>query len=128
MAAGPEPFNQTRTTGNSVLPDPFVLYSSEAYPKSMESVLRLCEYMWLHSGQLKMSLQRVVRYFLTKVEIDGPTSKKEKNLYLDYLNDHLNVLRILGTLGDDQICYGNSFSSLYMPFNRLLFCSKCNLT
>lgn len=128
MTASVSPFSSPNRSTESPVPDPFVLYSSNSYPKDIESVFRLCEYMWLESGQFKMGLQRVVRYFLTQVEVDGPVSKKEKNKYLDYLNDHLNVIRILGNLGDDEICYGNSFSSLYMPFNRILICDKCSLT
>ena len=121
--------NKSPSTGsNSLLPDPFVMYSSTAYPRSIESVLRLCEYMWLHAGQFKMAMQRVVRYFLTKVEIDGRISDKEKSKYTEFLNDQLGIMNVLGILADDFICYGNSFSSLYLPFNRILFCTKCSLS
>lgn len=110
------------------LPDPFVTYASYAYPNNIVDVFRLCEYMWLNSGDFKMALQRVVRYFLTKIEFGGDISDKEKRRYREFFYDQLKIDNVLGMVGDDFICYGNSFTSIYLPFNRLLICEKCKLT
>lgn len=111
----------------SPLPDPYVLYSTYHMPTNMINVLRLCEHLWLSSGQYKMAMERVSRYFITKVVFDD-VNDKEKKRYEEFFNDHLNINTLLSEVADDFMCYGNSFSSLYMPFNRILICKKCNYT
>lgn len=123
---------QSRSPGygsnNSVLPDPFVSYATTAYPRNMENVLRLCEYMWLHAGDFKMALQRISRYFITKVEFEGKISDKEKKRWEEFLNDKLQIGTLLGTIADDFLAYGNSFTTVYLPFTRLLICNTCGFT
>jgi len=96
-------------------------------PESISDVMKLCEYIWLTSGQYKMAMQRVSRYFLTKVVFDG-VSDTEKKKYDEFFNGTLNIMSLLSEVADDLQCYGNSFTSLYMPFNRILICEKCSLT
>jgi hypothetical protein len=116
-------------SGNDNLPDPFVSYSNVAYPSNLVDVFRLCEYMWLNSGQFKMAMQRIIRYFLTKVEFGGDTiSDSEKKRYREFLVDQLGIMDLAALVGDDFICYGNSASTLYLPFNRILTCTKCKLS
>lgn len=112
---------------SSTMPDPYVLYSTSQMPTNISDVLRLCEFIWLTSGQYKMAMQRVVRYFLTKVTFDG-VSDKEKTRYEEFFNDELKIMTLLAELGDDFSAYGNSFSSVYMPFNRILYCSQCSFS
>lgn len=90
---------------DSTLPDPFVSYATTAYPRNMENVLRLCEYMWLHAGDFKMALQRISRYFITKVEFDGKVSDKEKKRWEEFLNDKLKIITVLSTIADDFLCF-----------------------
>jgi hypothetical protein len=123
---------QSRNPGygsnNSTLPDPFVTYATSAYPRNMENVLRLCEYMWLHAGDFKMAMQRISRYFITDIELEGKISDKEKKRWKEFLKDKMNIISILSTISDDFLSYGNSFTTIYLPFNRLLMCDTCNLT
>lgn len=120
-------FDNTRgPSDRSSLPDPFVLYSTTQMPKTITDVLRLCEHIWLNSGQYKMSMQRIARYFLTSVVFDDLGDQGRK-VYMDFLHDVLKIDTLLAELSDDFMCYGNSFTSLYMPFNRILFCDQCGL-
>jgi len=116
-------------SGNDVMPDPFVSYSTVAYPNNLVDVFRLCEYMWLNSGQFKMAMQRIIRYFLTKVEFGGDSiSDSEKKRYKEFLIDQMGIMDLAALVGDDFMCYGNSASTLYLPFNRILTCTKCKLS
>ena len=122
-------FAYTPKGGNdtkSHLPDPYVMYSTVQMPRSISDILKLCEHIWLTSGQYKMAMQRIGRYFLTKVVFDD-VSDTEKKKYDEFFNGTLNIMSVLAELVDDFMCYGNSFASLYMPFNRIVICDKCNL-
>lgn len=112
-------------TQHTTLPDPYVLYSTEQMPRHIEDVLRLCENVWLNSGQYKMAMQRIGRYFLTKLIFDK-VSDTEKKKYEEFFEDVLDIYTLLAEVADDFLCYGNSFTSLYIPFNRFLHCTKCN--
>jgi len=114
-------------TYQSNLPDPYVMYSTTQMPDSISDVLKLCEHIWLNSGQYKMAMQRISRYFLTKVAFEDG-GDKEKDRYVEFFNSTLNVMTLLAEVADDYACYGNSFTSLYMPFNRILFCDECSFS
>lgn len=103
--------------------DPFVNYATLMMPRTMEDILRWSESLWHRNGTYAMASQRVVSYFLTKVDITD-ASEDEKKKYIDFLENQLKVMTELEYLGKDFLCYGNSFSSLYVPFRRFLRCSK----
>lgn len=106
---------------------PFATYARQHYPRNLNEVWNWAEYLWLHHGIYTRAIQRAVRYFLNKVEIFGTTDFKIRQKYNNFLNDELNILDVMGMLGDDYMAYGNSFSSVYRPFYRNLICPtrKC---
>jgi hypothetical protein len=73
-----------------------------------------------------MAAQRVVRYFLTEVELTD-ASDDEKEKYEEFLNNQIKIMEVLATVGDNYMAYGNSFVSLHVPFRRYLRCPKCHL-
>jgi len=73
-----------------------------------------------------MAAQRVVRYFLTKVELTD-ASDDEKEKYEAFLEHDLKIMNILATAGDNRMAYGNEFASFNVPFRRYLRCPKCHL-
>ena len=87
-----------------------------------------CEWLWLHQGIYSKAIERMVRYFLTKVEIYGTTDYKVRRKYQDWLTDTLGIMSTLAMVGDDYWCFGNSFSSIYKSFHRNLVCpiEKCS--
>lgn len=111
----------------NAFPDPFFDYASTQMPRSLYDVLRWCEFVWLTNGTYRTACQRIVRYFLTKVELED-VDDEEKEKYDEFLQHQMKIIDILATLGDDFLCYGNSFSSVWIPFRRYLRCpnDECN--
>jgi hypothetical protein len=126
------PTAPTGTSGDyrkytSAFPDPFFDYASTQMPRSLYDVLRWCEFVWLTNGTYRTACQRIVRYFLTKVELED-VDDEEKEKYDEFLTHQMKIIDILATIGDDWMCYGNSFSSIWLPFRRYLRCpnEQCN--
>jgi len=109
---------------SSAFPDPFFDYASTQMPRSLYDVLRWCEFIWVTNGTYRMASQRVVRYFLTKIELED-ASDDEKNKFEEFLEKQVKALDVLAVVGDDYMCYGNSLTSLHVPFRRHLRCRKC---
>lgn len=119
--------NTSQTPNNrfqGAFPDPYLDYASTQMPRSIYDVLRWAEFSWLSHGTYRMAMQRVVRYFLTKVELMD-VSDAEREKYEDFMVDHLHLMDHLAQLGDTYMAYGNAFISLHIPFRRNLRCPKC---
>jgi hypothetical protein len=116
--------NSSLNRHSQAFPDPFFDYASTQMPRSLYDVFRWCEYIWITSGTYRMAAQRVVRYFLTKIELEG-ASDNEKEKYEEFLDKQMRAMDILASIGDDYLCYGNSLTSIHIPFRRYLRCRKC---
>lgn len=116
-------------------PDPFADMSSLAMPETIQDALRWCEYILMANGPYRSAISRVISYFITDIEIvasgggDGEDriGREEKQKYLDFLNDTIGIKNVLHTVALDYLCYGNSFTSLLVPFRRYLSCPGCGL-
>lgn len=118
-------------------PDPFCDMASTAMPETIYDAHRWCEYIVMSNGPYRSALSRVISYFLTDIEISAPSGgagsnrlgREEKQKYLDFLNDTIGIKNVLGTVALDYLTYGNSFTSLTVPFRRYLMCpqSGCGL-
>jgi len=104
-------------------PDPFLDYSSTQMPRSLYDVMRWAEFVWISWGIYRTAAQRVVRYFLTKVEIHD-ASDNEKEKYEETLEE-MGVVGELARAGDNFMTYGNEVISLQVPFRRHLRCQAC---
>lgn len=114
------------SSGTQWFPDPFLDYSGMYTPRNLRSMLRWCELFWAHNGTYRMALERVVAYFLTKIEI-LEVSDSIKKKYEEFLNDTLKAISVMRLIGLDLVFYGNSFSSQFVPFRRYLRCTCCRL-
>ena len=112
------------SSGVQWFPDPFLDYSGMYTPRNLKSMLRWCELLWAHNGTYRMALERVCAYFLTQVEILDVADEVKKR-YEEFLNDTLRVTAQLRMVGLDFLFYGNSFTSLFVPFRRSLRCNRC---
>jgi hypothetical protein len=119
---------------NDAFPDPFGDVASLAMPITIQDALRWCEFIIMKNGPYREALRRVLSYFITDIEISSPTGDVDKRLgveekqkYLDFLNDTLGIKSILHDVGLDFLTYGNSFTSLLVPFKRYLWCPRCKL-
>lgn len=107
-------------------PDPFMDMASLAMPETMQDALRWCEYIFMANNTYSQAMSRVISYFLTDVEItDDEASREEKDKVSEFLHDTLDIQNVLQQVAFDYICYGNSFTSILMPFKRYLSCPKC---
>lgn len=131
---GGKPFGQYKYADDR-FPDPFADMASLAMPETILDALRWCEYIVMANGPYRSAIARVISYFLTDIEIvsagggtgEDRIGREEKQKYLDFLNDTLGIKNVLGTVALDYICYGNSFTSLIVPFRRYLSCPQCAL-
>lgn len=105
-------------------PDPFLDMASLVMPRSLKNVLDMCEGIWLKNGTYRMAASRIVRYFVTSVEFED-IDESQRDTLMAFMNNRLRVTDQLSLLGDDFLAYGNSFSSIVLPFRRFLVCSKC---
>ena len=84
-----------------------------------------CESLWFRNPTYARASKRIVAYFLTPVKVYG-CSDSEAERYQNFLNETLDVKNILSDLGEDFMAYGNSFSSVIIPFKRMLRCNHCS--
>lgn len=108
-------------------PDPFLDMASLTLPRSMRDALDVCEFIWLKNGTYRMGTSRIVRYFITDIKFSGQDEEKSANLK-NFLKHRLKVTEQLMMIGDEFLSYGNSFSSVVIPFRRYLRCAVCNKT
>ena len=122
--AGSHSDKLNRFTG--YFPDPYLDYASTQMPRSLYDVFQWAEYVWLTYGVYRIASQRVVRYFLTNIELMD-ASDDEKQKYEEFLKN-FKIMSELALAGDNLMTYGNSFVSLRIPFRRYLECPKCHLS
>lgn len=107
-------------------PDPYADISSFYLPTSIKDAFDLTENLVMTMPPFRAVIQRVVRYFLTTIELHG-ASDVNRQKYEDFFNNQLHLLQQLGEIGEDVSIYGNAFISIYLPFKRMLTCPKCGL-
>jgi hypothetical protein len=90
-----------------------------------------CEYIMNANGVYRQAVDRVVSYFITDVEIndigENTVGQEEKEKFRVFLEDTLAIKNVLHTVAMDYLTYGNSFTSLLLPFRRYLSCKQCGL-
>lgn len=111
-------------SGASKYPNPFFDIASEYVPSDINQIFELCEYLMTTMAPFSAVSGRVVRYFLTEIVVEGEEDK-DRDKFEEFLDKKLRLLETLGEIGDDYICYGNVFLSLFLPFDRVLICPHC---
>ena len=105
--------------------DPLNSISRKYVPSNIKDVFKLVEELWIYMGTVRTALQRIVRYFVTELEISSDYDEEKR--WDKLLNYSLNIDNKLSQIGDDFVAYGNSLTSAYIPFIRYLKCQKCQL-
>lgn len=112
--------------GQDYFPDPFADYASTVMPDTIADAHKWCEYIIDGNGVYSSAIKRVLSYFVTEVEVgNDDTGDDEKTKYEDFLNDVLQIKKVLFNVGLNFITYGNAFVSLVVPFRRYLYCPEC---
>ncbi len=109
--------------------DPFMDAASLVMPRTIYDALRWAEFLLLSQGTYREALSRVISYFITNVHIGPGTGSKrigheEREKYEVFLEDTLGIKSVLYTVAFDFLTYGNSFTSLHVPFRRSLACPQ----
>ena len=117
--------------GDEPFPDPFMDYASTVMPENIRDALRYCEFIFNSNSMIREAARRVISYFITDIEVKGIGDKDigddERGKYESFLNETLDIRTILHSVCLDFLCYGNSFTTLVVPFRRYLSCPKCYL-
>lgn len=100
----PGEYSTLTQSGANKFPNPFFDIASEYLPRDLRQIFEFCEYIYLTFGTYRSAARKVVRYFLTDLVLDGE-SDKEREEYLDYLNNELHLMSILAEIGDDYMCF-----------------------
>jgi hypothetical protein len=133
---GPSSQTGFGTLGRGVMsderfPDPFCDVASLSMPESIQTALRWCEYIMNANGPYRQAIDRVVSYFITDIEVgdlgENTVGREEKEKFRVFLDDTLSIKNVLHTVAMDYMTYGNSFTSLLIPFRRYLSCNSCGL-
>lgn len=109
---------------NSKTANPFCDMASQYIPQDLDEIFELVELMYLTMPPFKAVSERLVRYFLTDIVING-ASDDEREKYEDLFDKKLHMIQQLALIGDDYKVYGNAFASVYFPFDRFLVCPQC---
>jgi len=105
-------------------PQVFSDLSSRYAPRTMRDALWLCEYLYLNYGIYRKASERVVDYFLTKPNYRGQSAAEQKK-FERIMNVDVKIIEKLREIALDRACYGNSFTSIHLPFVRMLRCTGC---
>jgi hypothetical protein len=103
--------------------DPFLDMASTTVPSDIKEIFKWVEYVYIDNGIVRSATERLVNYFITDVNVVSDSSET-----VDIVNDVLkaiNIKSLLTTVGIDYVVYGNSFSTVYFPFIRMLKCTRC---
>jgi hypothetical protein len=110
-------------------PDPFCDLASLAMPETIQDAMRWCEFILVKNGPFREAINRVISYFITDVEIISPdgdskerVGREEKQKYDNFLENTIGIKSVISQVALDYLGYGNSFTSLIVPFRRYLSC------
>ena len=116
--------NGTGGVFNAQKANPFCDMASQYIPQDLDEIFELVELMYLTMPPFKAVSERLVRYFLTDIVING-ASDDEREKYEDLFDKKLHMIQQLAQMGDNYKVYGNAFASIYFPFDRWLICPNC---
>ncbi len=107
-------------------PNPAFDVSSQFLPRSFSELLKWTRFIIIKSPTTTEVLRKMATYPITDITIDTPKEHlKEK--YEDII-ESIRLVEKLSDGGFDYHAYGNSFSSMYFPIDRLLKCKHCDVS
>lgn len=105
--------------------DPMRLWAHSFSPRNLKQLFRWTEYLYYNSAQIFSGVRKYAEYPITEIEyLSG--SDKLTSLYRKLLEEVIGIKQNLIKASIDLHVYGNSFTSIHLPFKRFLRCSKCN--
>jgi len=107
--------------------DPSRLWAHDFAPKNLKQLFKWTEYLYYNSAQIFAGVRKYAEYPITEVNITT-SSEPLKVQYKELLEESIGIKNILIQASIDLQIYGNSFSSVNMPFRRYLQCPSCKST
>ena len=104
--------------------DPMRLWAHSFSSRNLKQLFRWTEYLYYNSAQVYAGTRKFAEYPITELEYIAE-SDKLTSLYRRLLEDIVGIKRNLIKASIDLQVYGNSFTSLHLPFKRHLKCSSC---
>ena len=93
-----------QTPRSAAFPDPFLDMASLVMPRQARDILDLSERLWMRNGTYRMAAGRIVRYFITRVNL-GKTDATEQRRLQAFLNNQFKIVELLSLIGDDFMCF-----------------------
>ncbi len=106
-------------------PNPLFDFLTTFVPRRLKSLFQHCEYLYYNSPQIFAALNKFAIYPVTEFVYETDNDALKRN-YRKLFEDTLNMKSMLIRTGIDRHVYGNSFTSIFFPFQRFLRCSECN--
>jgi len=106
-------------------PNAFFDYLSRLMPRKLKTLFKWLEYLYVNCGQVFSVIKKFSEYPITSLTFETPNKELEDRIGT-IMNKHIKIKRVLINIGIDYFVYGNSFVSVFRPFQRWLECSKCN--
>lgn len=106
-------------------PNPMFDFLTGFAPRKLKDLFRWVEYLYYNSAHIFAALKKFAEYPVTEITINSNDEALTKN-WERVLNKSLRAKKVAICTGLDLHLYGNSFVSIYHPFNRFLICNSCN--
>ncbi len=102
---------------------PFYDWTISWMPRNVDGMFKWCEYLYKRNGIVRQAIKRIAEYPVTDLRFaNESTTVTDK--YKDFL-ENLNYRSVAICMGTDLLVYGNSITSVYLPFKRFLKCGSC---
>jgi hypothetical protein len=102
----------------------FFDYLSEQLPRNIKDMFKWCELVYYNTPLIVNGIRKLVNYPITDLIYDTQLDTVKTHTK-NFLESTLDIKTHLISTGLDYYIYGNSFKSIYFPFDRFLICSKC---
>ena len=117
--------NSAETAAGTDYADPMRLWAHSFTPRDLKKLFTWVEYLYYNSAQVFAGVKKFAEYPITEINYDTGNQKlKEK--YQLVLERVIGIKRACIRVSLDLQVYGNSFSSVQLPFKRLLVCAGCS--
>ncbi len=99
-------------------------FISSFAPRKLKELFKWVEYLYYNSAHIFAALKKFAEYPVTTVTIESSDESLKTN-WERVLHKKLKIKSVSVATGLDLHLYGNSFISMYHPFNRFLICGTC---
>lgn len=111
--------------GGASHPNPMFDFLTGFAPRKLKDLFRWVEYLYYNSAHIFAALKKFAEYPITEINIESNDEALTTN-WERVLTKAIRAKSVSIQTGLDLHLYGNSFVSVYHPFNRFLICGSCN--